>query len=371
MHKTEILLVDDRPENLLALEGVLRAPDYAIYKAGSGQEALSLVLQHRFAVALIDVQMPEMDGFELAELIRGSGETEALPIIFVTAGVRDQEMTFKGFEAGAVDFLHKPLNDRIVRSKVRVFVELDRQRVLLEERVAEVQKAREAIAASHDELSRFAYVASHDIKEPLRMISSYLTLLQQNYREKLDAEASEYIGHAVEGAKRLASLTDSLIRYSRVGTVGIDATPSDVAQIVKEVLHDLSASIAERHATVNVGYLPTVTCDRWQIRQLFQNLISNAIKFTKDRAPEVSIRAVEEPGAWRFSVSDNGIGISDSHIQKIFEPFTRLNPHYEFAGDGIGLSVCKIIVERHHGRIRVDSTPGQGSSFSFTLPREV
>ncbi len=368
MKRAKVLLVDDRRENLLALEGLLRGPEREIFKATSGRQALELLIEHQFAVALIDVQMPEMDGFELAELMRSSDDTQSIPIIFVTAGVHDQAATFRGFDAGAVDFLHKPLNERIVRSKVKVFLDLYRQKQLLQDQLEKLERSQEELAVSNRELERFAYIASHDIKEPLRVIGSYLSLLAKKYRGKLDKDADEYINYAVTGSKRLSTLVESLIRHSQVGGVKVELSETDCNDLVKEVLHDLSASIEEKGAQFSVSGLPSVPCDRTQYRQLFQNLISNAMKFTSGKAPEVRISAERTPDSWTFSVSDNGIGIPEAEKNKIFDAFVRGHAREEFAGDGIGLSICKTIVEKHGGKIWVDSEVGKGSSFTFTLP---
>lgn len=372
----KILLVDDRPENLLALEGLLRNEGREILKASSGSAALELLIHHRVALALLDVQMPDMTGIELAEIMRGAEDTSSIPIIFVTAGVQDRAIQFRGFEAGAVDFLFKPLNERIVRSKVQVFLELDRQKRLLQNQVAhlesaraELEHSRNLLAASNRELERFAYVASHDIKEPLRMISSCLGLLQRRFGDKLEQDAKQYVELAVGGAKRLQGLIDSLIQLSKVGHGELRLEPCDVRSIVDEVLVDLGNVVTERNASIHVGALPNVPCDRSQFRQLFQNFIGNSLKFNRSERPEVVVSAHGNGETWVFSIQDNGIGIPESERDRIFEPFARGGlARKDFAGDGIGLSICKTIVEKHGGRLWLDSEEGVGTSFHFSLP---
>jgi len=371
----KILLVDDRPENLLALEGLLRLHGREILTASSGIAALEMLIHHRVALALLDVQMPDMNGIELAELMRASEDTRAIPIIFVTAGVQDCAIQFRGFDAGAVDFLFKPLNERVVRSKVKVFLELDQQKRLLEHQVAsletaraELERSRNLLATSNRELERFAYVASHDMKEPLRMIGSYLSLLQRRFAASLEPDAKQYIEAAAGGAKRLQGLIDSLIRLSKVGHGATEITQCDVREIVNEVLLDLVAVIGERSASVIVGDLPTVPCDRAQFRQLFQNFIGNALKFTRNNRPEIVVGVEASDNGWIFCVQDNGIGIPDADRERLFEPFARGHSRSEFAGDGIGLSICKTIVEKHGGRLWLESKEGEGSSFFFSLP---
>lgn len=356
MEKAKILVVDDKPENLLALQGVLRGDDRDILTATSGRSALELLIAHEFALVLIDVQMPDMSGFELAEMMRGSDDTRAIPIIFVTAGAADNSITFEGFDLGAVDFLYKPLSERIVRSKVNVFLELYRQRRLLQQQVLQ--------------LERFASIASHDMREPLRMISSYVTLLERKYGTTLDDEGKEFIRYAVSGAKRLATLVESLIQHARVTHGELEITKADCKGVLEEVLQDLSVLISEKKAEVTYSNLPILGCDRPQLRQLFQNLITNAIKFTQDRPPRVHVDCAEEESSFTFRVEDNGIGIAPTLTSKIFDPFFRAHQRDRFGGNGLGLSVCKSIVERHHGKIWVESNGTDGSTFCFQVPKQ-
>ncbi len=363
----KILLVDDRHENLLSLESILRGPDRLIFKAQSGKEALGLLMEHSFAVALIDVQMPEMNGFELAELMRGSEDTQSIPILFVAATGPDHALHFQGFEAGAVDILYKPLNESIVRSKVGVFVDIDKQRTLLKQKVDELQAAQDRIKASNLELERFAHVASHDMKEPLRTIILHLSLLKKEMGDRLTTRAGDSISFAVEGSKRLASLIDSLTSYSRFGSSGLKLADVDCSAILRDVAQDLSIPLKEKNATLDIGFLPTIRADKEQLRQVFQNLISNALKFSRAN-PVIAVSAQREEGKHIFSVTDNGIGIAETHIGRIFEPFFRAHPRNQFDGSGIGLSVCKTIVEKHGGKIWVESQVGSGTTFMFTLP---
>lgn len=362
------MLVDDRRENLVSLEGVLRGPDRLIFRAQSGKEALALLREQAFAVALIDLQMSEMNGFELAELMRGFEDTQALPILFVTAAAGpDRGLQFKGFEAGAVDILYKPLNESILRSKVSFLIELDKQRMLLKQKLEELQAAQDRIKATNSELERFAQVASHDMKEPLRTIILHLSLLKKEMGDRLTTRAGDSISFAVDGSKRLASLIDSLTSYSRFGSSGLKLAEIDCSRIIEEVAQDLSVPLKEKQATLKVGSLPVILGDKEQLRQVFQNLISNALKFSRTH-PMVAISSLREDGNHVFSVADNGIGIAESHLDRVFEPFFRAHPRNQFDGSGIGLSVCKTIVEKHGGRIWVESHVGEGATFSFTLP---
>lgn len=229
------------------------------------------------------------------------------------------------------------------------------------------QKAQE-LARSNADLEHFAYVASHDLQEPLRMVRSYLQLLERRYKEQLDADAREFIAYAVDGATRMQNLISALLSYSRVGTRGKPFEPTDCSMVLERVLDNLKVAIEESNAVVTHDPLPTVMADNVQLAQVFQNLIGNAVKFHGERPPAVHVGAQRGKGEWIFSVRDNGIGIDPQHFERIFLIFQRLHSQDEYPGAGIGLAVCKKIVERHGGRIWVESQPGAGSTFYFTIP---
>jgi len=225
------------------------------------------------------------------------------------------------------------------------------------------------LARSNAELEQFAYVASHDLQEPLRMVASYTQLLARRYAGKLDEDADEFIGFAVDGARRMQELINDLLTYSRVGTRPLQLETVDSNQLVDQVVTDLAAAISDSKAEVTRDDLPTLRGDPTQLRQLFQNLIANGIKFHgPEEAARVHVSAVLEHAAWTFSVSDNGIGIEPQYQERIFALFQRLHTRADYPGTGIGLAICKKIVERHGGQIRVDSAPGRGTTFRFTLP---
>jgi PAS domain S-box-containing protein len=224
------------------------------------------------------------------------------------------------------------------------------------------------LARSNAELEQFAYVASHDLQEPLRMVSSFTQLLARRYQGKLGEDADEFIGFAVDGAQRMQELINDLLTYSRVGTRGLELQAVDLSQVVDQVVTDLAAATAEAQASVTRDTLPTVLGDPIQLRQLFQNLIANGIKFRRPGQPLVHVSAIQAGGAWQFSVSDNGIGIEPQYQERIFALFQRLHSRAEYPGTGIGLAICKKIVERHGGQIRVDSEPGRGTTCVVRLP---
>lgn len=231
----------------------------------------------------------------------------------------------------------------------------------------ELRQTLDELERSNIELQQFADVASHDLQEPLRMIASYVQLLRERYGSKLDADADEFIDFAVEGANRLQETINDLLSYSRVSTHETEQAPVDSNQALKSALENLKAAVHESGASVRSEPLPTVYADSFQISQLFQNLISNAIKFRGDDPPQVEIAAVERENEWLFSVSDNGIGIDKQYNERIFTIFQRLHTKEKYAGTGVGLAICKRIVERHGGRIWVESEPGHGSIFYFTI----
>jgi PAS domain S-box-containing protein len=232
----------------------------------------------------------------------------------------------------------------------------------------QLRQAAAALESSNAELEQFAYVASHDLQEPLRMVASYTQMLARRYKGKLDEDADEFIAYAVDGATRMQALINDLLAYSRVGTRGRPFEVVDTATLVDQVSADLSVAIGEADATITRGSLPQVMGDPLQLGQLFQNLVSNAIKFRGEIRPEVRITADREGAAWRFAVQDNGIGIDPAYAERIFVIFQRLHTRAEYPGTGIGLAICKKIVERHGGRIWVESQPGAGTAFYFTIP---
>jgi light-regulated signal transduction histidine kinase (bacteriophytochrome) len=233
---------------------------------------------------------------------------------------------------------------------------------------AELQRRATELERSNADLRQFAYVASHDLSEPLRTVRSYLQLLARRYQGRLGSDADEFIDFAVGGATRMQALIDGLLVYSLAGTSTHTRVSVDCTKVVHNTLATMEALVREKGAAVTVESLPTLYGDETQLAQLFQNLLSNALKFVSDRPPRVRISAVQEGAGWLFSVEDNGIGIEPRHVERAFKVFQRLQSREAYPGSGIGLAICKRIVERHGGRIWAEPVAGGGTAFRFTIP---
>ncbi len=238
----------------------------------------------------------------------------------------------------------------------------------LAEQSEELSRKVDELARSNADLEQFAYVASHDLQEPLRMVTAYTQLLAERYRGKLGEEADKFIGYASEGALRMQVLIKDLLAFSRIGRNGFAKGSIDCNAVLEEVLHTLSSTIQESGAVVTHAELPSVWADRTQMAQVFQNLIGNAVKFRRKEPPLISVQAEKADQHWLFRVQDNGIGIAPEYAEKIFVVFQRLHARTEYPGNGIGLAICKKIIEHGGGKIWVESQAGSGSIFKFTMP---
>jgi signal transduction histidine kinase len=392
-----LLAVDDSRTYLTYLTKQLESDGFRVDTASSGAEAVAIVGRADYDCILVDLVMPGMDGIEVCSRIKalGAGDGKSVTILMLTAQEDNQNLA-RAFEAGADDFVGKSSDIVVIKGRVRAllrrkFFEDEHRRRLsaeLDAKAAEArhalaqQKAAEARAAladdlertaialrrSNEELQQFANVASHDLQEPLRMVSSFVQLLERQYKDKLDDRAREYIAFAVDGTHRMKTLINDLLAYSRVGTREKPPEPADCEAVLRDALKNLQASIGECGAAITHDPLPTVIADRAQLVQLLQNLVGNAVKYRGPQAPCVHISARQEGRAWVFSVRDNGIGIDKQYWDRIFIIFQRLHTAAEYPGTGIGLAICKKIIDRHGGRIWVESDPGQGATFYFSLP---
>jgi signal transduction histidine kinase len=371
----KILLVDDRKENLLSLSLTLTNLNYTLVEANSGRDALKILLKEQdFAIILMDVQMPILDGFETAELIRQSEKLKYIPIIFLTADNKASDNIFKGYKAGAVDYMLKPYIPEVLKAKVEVFVELYKKnkelriqgehlRVLnlkLEQRSNDLMR-------NVQELEKFAYVASHDLQEPLRTITSYIQLLQKKFSDKLDGEANEFMEFVVNGSKRMKTLINDLLEYSRINSAESKQEKIDCNDILFEVIQNLQNSIKDSDAKIEIDELPVIKANKMHMVQLFQNLVGNSIKFKSERQPVIKVKSKKIEGYYLFSVEDNGIGIKKEYSTKIFEIFQRLHSMQHYPGTGIGLAICMKIVQKLGGEIWMESEFGKGTTFYFTV----
>jgi two-component system, sensor histidine kinase and response regulator len=360
--KPNILVVDDRKENLLATEKVLRPLHANIFKASSGNEALSLILRNKFAVVLLDVQMPEMDGFETAMLMQEHESMKGVPIIFVTAISKEERYASQAAEIGAVDYVFKPINSDILKSKVKVYLDLYVQR-------EQIMKLNAVLQQSNEELERFAYICSHDMQEPVRMMNSYAGMLEEYCAQALNEKGARYLGFISSNAQRMQKMIQDILTFSRVGREEVKVEMVDSNAIAREILAEFEGIVAEKKAKIVRDNLPTLETSPTLLRVLLQNLVGNALKFQDgSRIPEITISAERKGNEWCFSVRDNGIGIDPNFNDRIFTIFQRLHRKEDYPGTGIGLSTCRKFIRLCGGDIGFKSTLGQGSTFYFTLP---
>jgi signal transduction histidine kinase len=363
--KLRVLLVEDNP---LDAALVVRA----LYKDGFDVTADVVQEEVAFAnalranppeVVLADYNLPSWKGMDTLTVIRRDGLD--IPMILVSGALGDVTAV-ECIKQGATDYV---LKDGLARlpEVIRRALREKAERTLRHQVEQDLAEKVDELARSNADLEQFAYVASHDLQEPLRMVTAYTQLLAERYRGKLDDNADKFIGYAIEGAQRMQVLIQDLLAFSRVGRK--EACESvECNAVMKDVLQTLAAAIQESGAVVTHGELPAVWADRTQVAQVFQNLIGNAIKFRGKEPPLVSVQAEKAGQQWRFSVSDNGIGIAPEYAENIFVVFQRLHARTEYPGNGIGLAICKKIVEHSGGKIWVDSQAGSGSSFKFTVP---
>jgi signal transduction histidine kinase len=364
-----VLLVDDLQENLVALEALIRGPGRQVFTARSGEEALSLMIEHAFALAILDVQMPSMNGFELAELMRGTERTRAIPIVFVSAAGRELNYAFQGYESGAVDFLYKPLDPVAVRSKVSVFVELFRQRQELQQAKAQLQRA---VSMRDDFMSMIA----HELRNPLNSV-----YLQAQLRRKMLAAPKQPDAQAmlrmVERDERqirsMVRLLDDMLDVSRArtGKLAIVPAPFDLAASAQVVVEAIQEQAKTSGVAVTLAAPPTleIVGDEFRIEQVITNLLTNALRYGGGQPVAVTVGVREDVNEAFVSVRDQGMGIAPADQERIFEEFVQL-PGATPGGTGLGLPISRRLAELLGGALTVVSEPGDGSTFYVTLPRD-
>lgn len=385
----KLLIVDDLPENLLALEALIKREDRMVYKALSADEALSLLLQHEFALAILDVQMPGMNGFELAELMRGTEKTKNIPIVFVSAAGRDLNYAFKGYESGAVDFLHKPLDIHAVKSKVNVFVELYRQSKAMKQQVQALEQSRR----EQEALLRQLQVTQNELEQAVRMRDDFMSIVAHEVRTPLNGLILEtqlrkmHLARGNAGAftldkmhamvdrderqiKSLIRLIEDMLDVSRIRTGKLSIRPSrfDLTQLVGNLLQNFARQIDEAESSVSFLAEQPIegNWDEFRIEQVVSNLLTNALRYGAKGS--IDVRVYSQDGQARVEVRDHGIGISEENQKRIFQQFERVSAKTVVAGLGLGLFISEQIVAAHGGSITVESKIHQGSLFRVCLP---
>jgi signal transduction histidine kinase len=408
----KILLVDDREDNLLAIETILEPAGYTFVKANSGREALKVLLnEFDFALILMDVKMPNLNGFETASLIYQREKLRHIPIIFITANNYGDEQIFKGYMTGAVDYIYKPINPDLLRAKVGVFIDLYKKNHILlaqEQKLVAINKSLEMeiherkvseekvkdlnhrllenierLESANRDLDRFAFMASHDLQEPLRKMLMFSDRLAHKFSKVLDDEGRMFITRIQNAGERMQALIKDILLFSQTSIEKPVFIETDLNNILNDVLAELDSIIDEKKAKMLVEPLPMLCVNPVLIRPLFHNLISNALKYARKNVDPViriysEYSTVQESGSsdenknkyCRIYVEDNGIGFEQKYSEQIFGMFKRLHLNSEFEGTGIGLALCKKIVEEHNGFITARSKVNEGSIFIISLPMQ-
>jgi signal transduction histidine kinase len=399
----KILLVDDHEDNLFAIETILEKDHYQFVKANSGRNALKILLnEFDFALILMDVKMPNLNGFETASLIYEREKLRHIPIVFITAHSYGDENIFKGYRVGAVDYIYKPINPDMLRAKVSVFVELykqNRKLIAQEKKLIAINKSLEEeinehkiseekvkalnlqllqnidkLEAANKDLDRFAFMASHDLQEPLRKIRTFGDRLTTKYKDLIDDDGKKYLERMQNATQRMQQLIQDILTFSKISVEKKEFIDCDLNILFNEVLSEFTSLIKEKNALVEVDPLPNLKANPVLIRPLFYNLISNALKYNRPGIqPVIKIRSDKadfspETKYCRIFFEDNGIGFDQKYSEQVFLMFTRLHQDKSIDGTGIGLALCKKIVEEHNGFITVRSAINEGSTFIVSLP---
>jgi light-regulated signal transduction histidine kinase (bacteriophytochrome) len=361
---SHVLVVEENPEELQSLCHVLHEEGFQVIGCKSATEGLCRIQQHRVGVAIIEPCLSDLNGIQLLKCIRDCDDQ--VRVIIYTRNASYDSIK-EALNLGAFAFVEKTSDpSELIRHVHRaVYERVDRYALDLERAVEE---RTEEIARSNGELENFAFSIAHDLRSPLLTIFGYSQILQEEFAARLDVTGNEYLVQIIDGASRMNRMIEGLLDYCRVGTVNRSLEKIDLSSVLTQAMANLESVIWKQGATVKCGSLPTVYGDSAQLVQLFQNLIGNAIKFQRNEKPVVQINAEPCDAAWKLVVEDNGIGIAPKNFPRLFHVFQRLHGR-EYPGTGIGLAICKKIVERHGGKIWVCSDVGKGAAFHFTLPK--
>ena len=354
------MLVDDTPDNLRVLSAMLTNQGFEVRKALSGQRAIASVRADPPDLILLDIKMPEMDGYTVCQYLKDDPHTREVPVIFISA-LDDALDKVKAFAVGGVDYVTKPFQEMEVLARIEHQLRIQRlQRQLMEQ--------NQELARSNRELEQFAYIVSHDLQQPLQSVTGFVRLIQLKYQHCLDDIALDYLNRIHDTGSRMQNLIQDLLAYSKVSNQAQALQPIDCNSVLKQVMENLQMAIAEKQVALTYDPLPTVLGSETQLIQLLQNLISNAIKFIRpDVTPTVNVSVTRQDDQWLFGVHDNGIGIEPHNIERVFEIFQRTQSAANYPGTGIGLATCKKIVENHGGQIWVNSQLEIGTTFYFTI----
>jgi signal transduction histidine kinase len=348
-----IINVDDYGPGRYARTKVLSQAGFEVKEAATGQEALRLASECKPGLVLLDINLPDLSGLEVCRRLKTNSLTADIVVLHLTASKTSPRDMVAGLEGGADSYLTEPVEPAVLVATIRA---------LLRARQAEV-----ALRRSNEELQQFAYMVSHELNEPLRMVASYTQLLAKQYSGKLDQAADEHIAITVSAAKRMQSFVQDVLNYSSAGAPDRVLEPVSTEAVLATALFEMQLIVRESGAVITHDPLPTVPGNEARLVSLFSNLIGNSIKYRRAETPHIYISARKRNGFWQFAFKDNGIGIDPEYWDRIFTVFKRLHGR-EYPGSGVGLALCKRIVENHGGTIWVESAPGEGSTFYFTIP---
>jgi two-component system sensor histidine kinase/response regulator len=382
--RVNILLVDDQPANLVALEAMLQGLGQNLVRAESGREALKCLLGQDFAVILLDVKMPEMDGFETAALIRQRDRSRHTPILFLTAADATQTQAVRGYAVGAVDYLVKPVVPEFVRSKVAVFVELAKKNELLSRQAALLAQSEQAavdlaetraelvrdLEHKNRELESFSYAVSHDLRAPLRRIDSFSRAVLESQGDRLDEAGRKFLSRVREASQQMSQLIDDVLHLSRVTRAEMREQEVDLSELAAMIVGRLQEAEPARQVEVKIRPSLVVTGDGQLLRVALENLLENAWKFTgKQPETRIELGVSQASGEPTYFIRDNGAGFDMTYAERLFGPFQRLHSQHDFPGSGIGLATVQRIIHRHGGRVWAEGLVGQGATFYFTQGR--
>lgn len=371
-NKPKILLVDDKIENLVALETVLKDLDLELIKATNGNDALKETLHHDFALALLDIQMPEMDGYELAEILREEEKTAHLPFIFISGIYTDQFHVFQGYEKGAISFITKPFQPEILINNVKHFILVHQHEATLKKLNEDLKEKNEELNFLNKELESFTYSVSHDLRAPLRAIYSYSQILLQEHAGDIDEEIERLLTIINGNSKTMGEIIDNLLSLSKLGKREIQKREVDTKSLVETVIEEIKNTEAGKKVAWKVQSLPFCWGDYRLLRQVWINLIANGVKYSsKKKSPAIEVGATLQANEIIYYVKDNGAGFDMQFSDQLFGVFQRLHKPSDFEGTGVGLAIVQRIIYRHGGKAWAEGVVGEGAKFYFSIPLKI